>query len=72
MHYCTRPKASCTSASGIPWHLRVIVLTILSHGLVNYKPFTSVCLEAASVTRPVPACAGGGEKDSCGQGPGRT
>ena len=32
MHYCTWPSASCNSASGRPWHLGVIVLTILQTG----------------------------------------
>ena len=33
MHYCTRPSASCNSASGRPWHLGVIV----------YSYFMPVC-----------------------------
>ena len=33
MHYCTRPSASCTSASDRPRHLGVIVLTILQAGM---------------------------------------
>ena len=33
MHYCTQPKALCNSASGRPWHLGAIVLTILQTGM---------------------------------------
>ena len=33
MHYCTRPSASCNSASCRPRHLGVIVLTILHTGI---------------------------------------
>ena len=33
LHYCTRPSASCNSASGRPRHLGVIVLTILQTGM---------------------------------------
>ena len=29
MHFCTRPKAWCNSASGHPGHLGVIVWTLL-------------------------------------------
>ena len=33
MHHCTQLSASCNSASGHPWRLRVIVLTILQTGM---------------------------------------
>ena len=33
MHYCTRPKAKCNSASGRPRYRGVIVWTILQTGM---------------------------------------
>ena len=33
IHYCTRPSASCNSASGRPRHLRVSVLSLLQTGM---------------------------------------
>ena len=41
MHYCTLPLASSNSASGRPWHLRVIV----------YSYFMPVCSLVTTITQ---------------------
>ena len=43
--YCTRPKSSCNSASGRPWHLGVIVLTILQTGMKKLYNMTLSCIK---------------------------
>ena len=49
MHNCIRPSASCSSSSGRPWHLGVIVLTILHTGK---KRLQSSLLNLINVTGP--------------------
>ena len=48
MHFCTRPSALCNSASGLPRHLGVIVLTMLQTGMK--KLYTIIGTEKLFVT----------------------